>query len=206
MEVLPLFSTPVYVDTCDLTEIDFNMEWQNPCGDDPTYGNNGKISANVNWLEVGLYADLKRTIEAHLSQYVFGVLGSSRGIELEHQSSWVNRHDKGDKARNHVHVNSMFSGVLYLQVPPDSGDLIFNVPAMNPTYCTSTVSLDIVEPNIYNQREVPFTPETGDIIIFPSHLPHYVTASNSDQPRYSLAFNYFAKGVVGYNESRLHIK
>lgn len=206
MELLPLFSTPVYVDFCDLeTGILISAEnthFNNPCKDDPTYGNNGSISTNTMWLES--VPDLKRQVEAHLAEYVFGALGASReSVYLEHQSSWVNLHHEGDRAASHVHVNSMFSGVLYLNVPDNSGEIIFHMPSMFPTYATNTVNLDIVDPSIYSMREFPIQPEQGMIIIFPSHLPHYVTANRTPLHRYSVAFNYFVKGEVGSQESRL---
>jgi uncharacterized protein (TIGR02466 family) len=206
MEVLPLFSTPVYIDFCDLEAGIIisaeNTQFVNPCGDDPTYGKNGSISTNTMWLET--VPDLKRIVEAHLAEYVFGVLGASReSVYLEHQSSWVNLHHEGDRAASHVHVNSMFSGVVYLNVPENSGDIIFSLPSMIPTYATNTVNLDIVDPNLYNMREFPIAPEQGMIIIFPSHIPHYVTASRTHLHRYSVAFNYFVKGDFGSQESRL---
>lgn len=206
MEVLPLFSTPVYIDFCDIHEGDIisaeNAQFVNPCDLDPTYGKNGSISTNTRWLET--VPNLKRIIDAHMNQYVFGVLGASREtVYLEHLSSWVNLHHEGDRAASHVHVNSMFSGVVYLEVPENSGDLIFSLPSMFPTCTTNTVNLDIVDPNLYNMREFPIAPEQGMIVIFPSHIPHYVTASRSPLHRYSVAFNYFVKGSVGYDESRL---
>ena len=208
MEILPLFSTPIYVDYCDIDDGCIihaeNTHFVNPCGNDPTYGNNGSISTNTRWLET--VPELKRVVESHLSDYVFGILGASREtVYLDHQSSWVNLHLEGDRAASHVHVNSMFSGVVYLSVPEDSGDIVFSIPSMFPTYSTNTVNLDIVDPNIYNMREFPITPEKGMILIFPSHIPHYVTASASKIHRYSVAFNYFVKGTVGSMESRLTI-
>lgn len=206
MEILPLFSTPVYVDLCDIHDEYLisveNTVFTNPCGDDATYGRNGSISSNTRWLET--VPELKRIVEAHLNEYVFSILGASRqSVYLEHQSSWVNLHQEGDRAASHVHVNSMFSGVVYLEVPKDSGDIIFSIPSMIPTYATNTVNLDIVDSNIYNMREFPITPEKGMILIFPSHIPHYVTHSKALTHRYSVAFNYFLKGSVGYDESRL---
>jgi uncharacterized protein (TIGR02466 family) len=206
MEILPLFSTPVYLGSCDVTNGDVisaeNTKFVNPCSGDLTYGNNGSISTNTTWLET--VPELKRNVEANLNEYVFGILGASReSVYLEHQSSWVNLHQHGDRAATHVHVNSMFSGVVYLSVPDNSGEIIFSMPSMIPTYATNTVNLDIVDPNLYNMREFPVMPEKGMILIFPSHLPHYVTASRSNINRYSVAFNYFVKGEVGSQESRL---
>ena len=96
-----------------------------------------------------------------------------------------------------------FSGCLYIRVPENCGEFRMRMPTMFPTYLTSTVQPDIMESNYLNQREFPNEPCDGTIIIFPSHLPHSVSPSETDQDRYSCAFNYFLKGPFGYEDTAL---
>ena len=58
---------------------------------------------------------------------------------------------------------------------------------------------------MYTTSEFFITPEPGDIILFPSHLEHRVLENDSNMPRYSLAFNFFARGTVGGGTSELKI-
>ena len=51
-----------------------------------------------------------------------------------------------------------------------------------------------------------FKIKNGDILLFPSHVMHKIRKNLSDEPRYSLAFNYFVRGKFGLNEYELEIK
>ena len=62
------------------------------------------------------------------------------------------------------------SGVIYLQCSKDSGDLIL----YNPHF-----------PSVQSQ----YSPKVGDVILFPSTLPHSVDQNLSNSDRISLAFN-----------------
>ena len=44
------------------------------------------------------------------------------------------------------------------------------------------------------------------LVLFPSHLVHSTEKNNSDEDRYSLAFNYFVEGDLGNDTGRVNIK
>jgi ectoine hydroxylase-related dioxygenase (phytanoyl-CoA dioxygenase family) len=46
----------------------------------------------------------------------------------------------------------------------------------------------------------------GTIVIFPSHLEHSVEKNNSNENRYSIAFNFYVRGKFGKEEYELEIK
>jgi len=204
MEVLPLFSQPVYIDVLQLPTDVVSRASKTPMQEmelDAAYANNGSMSCDTQWLSNNL--DIKDLVDTHMDIYVHEALAISRKHRLQHQSSWINHHKRGDRAAEHTHSNSMFSGCLYLRVPENCGEFRLTVPAMLPTYMTQTVQPDITESNYLNQREFPIEPCDGTIIIFPSHLPHYVSPSETDEDRYSCAFNYFLKGSFGYEDTAL---
>jgi len=64
-----------------------------------------------------------------------------------------------------------YSGVIYLKVPPNSGDIVFNT-ALN------------------NSLGHPISPKERDILFFPSALAHYVEPNLSQEGRISIAFNF----------------
>lgn len=82
---------------------------------------------------------------------------------------WVNEMRPGDITTLHTHNDDdeLVSGVYYLDVPPDSGDIVFHSG---------------------NER-TSFTPKAGDLFLFPPDLPHEVERNNSGRARISLAFN-----------------
>jgi uncharacterized protein (TIGR02466 family) len=71
---------------------------------------------------------------------------------------------------HHTNIKKL-SGVLYLQTPSNSGDIIFHNP----------LDLSIA----FNVKPKPKT-----LIIFPSYLPHFVEPNLSQEDRISIAFNF----------------
>ena len=208
-EIIPAFSQPIYVNTVELDDYLISEVVNSPTNDDsfhhdPTYRNNGSMSVDRQWLQS--HPEIRNIVEEHLDNYVFNELGIGRQRhQLIHTCSWVNMHKNGDVAQGHTHTNSMFSGVMYFKIPENSGELRFHCPAIIPTYVTQTVLPDIVRSNVYNMREINIMPEVGMIIIFPSHLAHSVSVNESNEQRYSMAFNYFMKGQFGYDDNSLTI-
>jgi uncharacterized protein (TIGR02466 family) len=82
--------------------------------------------------------------------------------------------------------------VLYLQVPENSGDIIFH----NPLECRrlSNTFFERIkqEENDYNFSHVKYTPVVGEMLIFESWLQHTVAQNLSTDNRISVSFNIWA--------------
>ena len=63
------------------------------------------------------------------------------------------------------------------------------------------IDFDIKNFNIFNSPSWWFETGTGDIILFPSDLTHTVDPTVGDETRISLAFNTFAKGAFGSEQT-----
>ena len=100
---------------------------------------------------------------------------------------WININNKSGFNRPHRHPESTVSGVYYVSVPKDSGNIVFNHPAVVQSYHINSNTLK--ESNSINSSTWHITPEAGLLIMFPSWLEHYVEPSNSDEDRISIAFN-----------------
>ena len=114
MEILPLFSQPVYIDVVNLDPDVLRRAEKTPMQDmslDSAYKKNGSMSQDTQWLSNHL--DVKDIVDQHMDIYVHEALTISRKHRLQHQSSWINYHGIGDSAAEHTHVNSMFSGCLW---------------------------------------------------------------------------------------------
>lgn len=107
-------------------------------------------------------------------------------IELQMQGSvngaWLNINPKHSYNLCHTHPQSSLSGVLYLATNKKSGDIVFYNPAPVEHY-----------PTLHGIPSFPsqytFTPENGDVLIFPSYLEHCVMPNLSDEDRISIGFN-----------------
>jgi hypothetical protein len=88
---------------------------------------------------------------------------------------WLNISPKGSFNRPHTHrvenYNKSYSGVLYLKVPSNSGDIVF---------------MDPLQLNHYKKVNV----KQKDILLFNDIIPHYVEPNQSNEDRISIAFNY----------------
>ena len=94
--------------------------------------------------------------------------------------------------------------MYYFKAPKDSGDIIFNIE-QNRMPFTPTVKLDFEEHTIENCSEFFFEPDDGVITFFPSTLIHRIGINKQKELRYSLAFNFFVKGIFGEQEGELTI-
>lgn len=115
-------------------------------------------------------------------------------------SAWLNVNDSR-QCMNSEHVHGdVFSGVFYLQAPEESGKLSLINPAINRIW--QGISLTS-EKNQYTAESIKIEPVEGNIILFPSYLPHFVETNNHDGERISISFNLIAlpKGSINYPQS-----
>lgn len=147
---------------------------------------------------------LKDKILAECNKFIYEEL-QVKDVTFELQNSWINRHNKGEYNTTHWHSNAMLSGVYYMQNAPGAGDIVFQKSHLYYNLFHDTVRVKYSETNQWNTNDFYITPTEGDIVIFPSHLEHMVTPNETDTPRYSLAFNLFARGTVGEGTSELTV-
>jgi len=93
----------------------------------------------------------------------------------------------GYKNSNHIHShpNNWLSGVYYLSVPKNSGELRF----------IDMISSRVHEgyyylpSNLESEMSGVITPENNKLVVFPSWLPHTVEENQSKEDRISISFN-----------------
>jgi uncharacterized protein (TIGR02466 family) len=94
----------------------------------------------------------------------------------------------GPRTKNklHTHPFNYLSGVFYLQVPSESGSLVFHDPRPQ-----NEVLMPPKKPeeSIHISSRVSWTPKPNDLIFFPSWLNHEVEKNNSNEDRIVLSFN-----------------
>ena len=100
---------------------------------------------------------------------------------------WANINEYKDTNKFHLHPGAVISGVYYIDVPRDGGDIEFMNPAKN---VLSYDWNDIEESNEHNCLYYDMPSVTGRLYLFPGWLEHAVLPNMSSSKRYSLSFNY----------------
>ena len=114
--------------------------------------------------------------------------------ELYVQNAWANVNYPGTSNAPHIHASSAFSGAYYIRTADGCGDIEFLDPRGGASMARPLYPQ--VQQNELTKSRVSFTPQPGDLFIFPGWILHHVHANQSRDLRVSLAFN------LGYRPKR----
>jgi uncharacterized protein (TIGR02466 family) len=107
-------------------------------------------------------------------------------------TSWLQYNQPGSYFVRHDHYGALISGVLYLDAPPDSGDILFHNPIETRRVTNCFFERIKKEENQYNFSIVKIKPVVGEMLIFESWLQHTVQQNKSNENRISVSFNIWA--------------
>tara|TARA_B100000927_G_C16321156_1_gene411429 strand:+ start:107 stop:727 length:621 start_codon:yes stop_codon:yes gene_type:complete len=197
-KVVELFPTPLYSNNIGT---DFKFCDTDLYNHPTTYGN---ISVDQKYLLK--IKSLKEVIDNEIEIYIRKYLRLKTNVYLKHQCSWLLVHKKGDYSPQHYHRNSWLSGIYYHKVDDNSGDIEFiKMPPygwtdnlMNP--CSECEELNNITANSYI-----ITPQSGDLLLFPSHLVHKSYRNESNSDRVCVSFNYTLHGSWGTSTQYISI-
>jgi uncharacterized protein (TIGR02466 family) len=157
----------------------------------------GRILSNIGgWQSTDIYftkendrefAGLFSLILSEVNQVANGMnLNKQFKVDENSLQFWININQQDNHNLTHNHPRSFLSGVYYVKVPKNSGDLIFEhpYPLMKFWYQYFTES---DKPESFSSIFV--NPEVGKLVIFPSWLEHRVVLNKSNKKRISIAFN-----------------
>ena len=195
--VVPLFSTPVYVNNVgDFEKPDHrSLEYSNRLPDGRVH--HFLTTADKNVLERPAFKDVRGIVMNEVEFYAREVCRVNKRIEFYVTNSWINIYRRGEQAGAHMHHNSLLSGVLYLKATEGGGEIVFHRDVQSQVPFPPAIDLDMDAFNIYNCKSWGHKPKTNDICLFPSILSHSVDPNESDEERVSLAFNVFVRGDLG---------
>jgi uncharacterized protein (TIGR02466 family) len=197
-----LWPIPVYE-----SEIPIKEEWKTAVINleyERTHINNSDISKNRYVLNT--MSNLKSDIENHCERFVRKYLNVKDNAQFYLQNSWCNIHRPNEHSQIHYHGNSLLSGVYYPILPDNSGHIAFHKGSIYTNIFHHSIRFEYEEHNNLNVEQYVLNLKEGTIIIFPSHLDHSVQKNNSNEKRYSLAFNFYVRGKFGKEEYELEIK
>lgn len=197
-DIAPLFPTPVGIykirnfknTYVDVNNYDEELFFKNP----NQHNTINTISNNV--LLEPQFKELKDIVDGMMEHYLYGTLCLPQTAKMKLVCSWLAIGFPGSYTISHLHTNSLYSGVMYLNSETGSGDLEFAKSFSMPTYSSTSVKPQPLVPNILNSDTWKITPESGDVFIFPSHLEHSVSTNTSGKNRCVISFNYFLTGNI----------
>lgn len=208
--VIPLFSIPLFrANLGNLNPITkawlLNLEFPpQRTGHDGTDEDLALDQRGMHILDKPQLKELKIKIKNTIDYFVHQILSVDDHINFEIQTSWVNQVDDVNSVPKHGHINSMISGVYYIEADRESAPILFEKSYLYTNLFHKTVLPTFKEKNQFNTDVISMRPVPGDIFLFPSHLEHSVP-DGFGLNRFSLAFNCFARGDFGLGTDNLKI-
>ena len=153
--------------------------------------NNPEISNRGGWqsgmLHGGDYPIIDKIIDEiiPLITKVYNELGMEGPAKL--YGYWMNINKKYNYNTLHNHSGAFISAVLYLKVPKNSGNIVFE----RTDNLRDCIMIDYVTDHNWGEYYVNSYP--GQLLIFPSYMKHRVDqnlSEDDDDERISIAFNF----------------
>ena len=212
-KIIPMFSVPLF--KTNLGELDpivkswlINLEFPHArVGHDGTDNDLDVSDRGMHILDKPQCKLLKQQIQETVNYFVHNVLDVVDTIKFNVSASWINKHQGTEFIEKHKHPNAMLSGVYYVDVTENTSPIYFDRNYMYSNLWSETVKVPFKgqNNNQYNTDTFAIKPKKGDLLMFPSHVEHTVPTSESDDTRYSLAFNAFARGKIGTGTTQVKL-
>ena len=194
-EIIPIFPTPIFVANYGKTDNELEIIKTMPFKD--PFGNGNQTTKNSSILDHIELGHLKGFILENLKIYAKTVLETSEEIYIT--QSWANRNKKGMVHHEHIHPNSIVSGVLFLSKEEKLPPIKFSKNIF------SSLQLKINKFNFFNSANFSLANDVGNLVLFPSSLRHSVPVNTHEEERYTLSFNTFSK-TLGTEERLTLVK
>ena len=195
-ELLQIFPTPVLItkydgDISEETKYVENLEYL-------SQKDNKNFKSNDSYLfKHEPLKKIKTFCVESLTKYTEKVLNSKQRLVIT--QCWTNKNPPGAKHHEHVHPNSIVSGVFFFRI---GGKL---PPIQFAKDIQSGFKLDPIRYNSVNAETFLLPCVPGELLLFPSSLKHSVPINQSEKTRYSLSFNSFGIDILGSEETLTHL-
>jgi len=143
------------------------------------------------------FKNIKNFLFESVNKFTKNVLNSKQRLVIT--QCWANRNPKGSKHHEHVHPNSIVSGVMYFQINEKLPPISFSKERQD------GVKLDPEKYNYINSETFMLPCKPGELILFPSSLKHSVPTNQGEEDRISVSFNTFCIDILGSEQSLTHL-
>lgn len=126
-------------------------------------------------------------LASYIKKAMGDVLAYLRVAETDFQftGGWANMGPPGAAHKLHSHANNYLSCVYYVRVQEGANTITFH----DPRYQNQVVIPTFTERTVENAETVNMGVEEGELLVFPSWLPHSVPVNESNAIRVSVSFN-----------------
>tara|TARA_R100000081_G_scaffold86278_1_gene55862 strand:- start:64 stop:690 length:627 start_codon:yes stop_codon:yes gene_type:complete len=195
-ELLQLFPTPLLIVPYK-EPIDEELAYLKTLSYRQQKGNGNYRSDDSYLLRQEKLKNIKNFLGESVNKFTTNVLNSKQRLVIT--QCWANRNPKGSRHHEHVHPNSIISGVMYFQINEKLPPIQFaktNQDAMK---------LDPEKYNHVNSESFMLPCKPGELILFPSSLKHSVPINQGDEDRISISFNTFSIDALGSEQALTHL-
>ena len=140
---------------------------------------------------------IKDFINTSLNKYTQNILQTKQRLVVT--QAWTNRNPPNSKHHEHVHPNSIVSGVMYFQINEKLPPISFSKDRQD------GMKLNPEKYNHVNSESFMLPCKPGELILFPSSLKHSVPINQGDEDRISVSFNTFCIDAIGSEQSLTHL-
>jgi len=195
-ELLQIFPTPVLI-----TKYEGDLSKEIKYVDSLPYkeqkANANFKSADSYLLEIEELKNLKNFFYESLNKYTKNILQSEQRLVIT--QCWANKNPPGSKHHEHVHPNSILSGVFYLKQDKTLPPIQFQKTIQ------AAMKLDPKKYNNLNSETFLLPCTAGELLLFPSDLKHSVPLNLGKEARLSMSFNTFSVDTLGSEDSLTHL-
>ena len=195
-ELLQIFPTPLLIVPYE-ESIDKELAYLKTISYRQQKGNGNYRSDDSYLLRNEEFKNIKTFLSESVDKFTKNVLNSKQRLVIT--QCWANRNPKGSKHHEHVHPNSIISGVMYFQINEKLPPIQFAKSIQD------GVKLDPIKYNHVNAESFMLPCKPGELILFPSSLKHSVPINVGDEDRISVSFNTFSVDVLGSEQSLTHL-
>jgi uncharacterized protein (TIGR02466 family) len=164
----------------------------------PNSGN--KYSKNTFILNENEMYGINKFCNDALQIYFKNIINPITDTSIKITQSWLNYTKLNGFHHEHEHPNSIISGVFYFSADKSEDIISFRRNDYK------QIQILYKEANDYNTLQTDIKVESGDLVLFPSNMTHYVPQINNPKTRISLAFNSFVYGEIGLASGLNYVK
>jgi uncharacterized protein (TIGR02466 family) len=179
-----LFPTNVYQTTLDTIDNSFIFdELQKKPHDNHTVRNGWQTVRHLHKDEE--FGELVGQIYEFFDELIVDIFSPKRPMELKHEitSMWGTLTTTDGHCVDHIHPRSFMSGVYYVKVPSNSGNIVFKDPRPASEWEDNGFLYNNMSPTAY------LPVKEGMLLLFPGWLRHRTELNKSDEQRVSISFN-----------------